>query len=176
MNFDVAGPFEITRHGSNNIITKESAKILKEEIEEWEEGLSGACGCYVFGKRAGGGITPWYVGQACKTSLLGEALNPSNITNYNHVLGQKGAGVPVLFLIPARTPSGKLRKRPSGKLKSLSFLERWLISAAIEKNPDLINTKETRFLRDLHVKGVFNAQQGESTKSSSSLNKALGLR
>ncbi|WP_152180825.1 hypothetical protein [Xanthomonas sp. LMG 12459] len=176
MNFDVAGPFEIARHGSKKIITKESAKLLKPQLEEWEEGLSTACGCYVFGKRAGGGITPWYVGQACKTSLLAEALNPTNITNYNHILGEEGAGIPVLLLIPARTPTKKFRKRPSSKLKSLSFLERWLIAAAIQKNPELINTKETRFLRDLHVTGVFNAQQGESTKSSTALNKALGLR
>ncbi|MEC3889271.1 hypothetical protein [Xanthomonas campestris] len=176
MNFDVAGPFEVTRHGSKKIITKESARLLKLELDDWEEGLSDACGCYIFGKRAGGGITPWYVGQACKTTLLGEALNPTNITNYNQILGKEGAGIPVLFFVPARTPGDKLRKRPPGKLKSLSFLEKWLISAAIEKNPNLINTKETRFLRDLHVKGVFNAKQGESTKPSTALNKALGLR
>jgi hypothetical protein len=46
-------------------------------------------------------------------------------------------------------------------------------SSAIEKNPDLINNKETKFLRGLHVVSIFNAKQGESTAESQALSKAL---
>lgn len=173
MRFDVAGPFEISRHGKKRNITKESLSTLQAQLEEWEEGLSEACGCYVFAKRAGGGITPWYVGQACKRSMLKEALNPDNITKYNHVLDDD-KGTPLLFVIPARTPKGKLRKRPEASgLESITFLERWLIAKAIEKNLDLINSKETKFLRTLHVAGIFNARQGESTAASKELSRAL---
>ena len=174
MRFDVAGPFKIERFGPKKIITKESMKLLKPVLEQEEDGLSESCGCYVFGKRAGNGITPWYIGQACKTPMLKEALNSSNITNYNHILNG-ASGTPVLFVIPARTPTGKLRSRPSKSLKSLSFLERWLIAEAIEKNPELFNTKETMMLRSLQVRGIFNAKQGESTAASKELSKALGL-
>jgi hypothetical protein len=52
-------------------------------------------------------------------------------------------------------------------------LERWLIATAIEKNPDLINNKETRFLRNIHVTGLFNAGKGEATVDSQKLRKAL---
>ncbi|WP_289022836.1 hypothetical protein [Desulfobacter postgatei] len=172
MNFDVAGPFEIIRYGKKKNITKESLGHLKLEMENWEKGLSDSCGCYIFSKRAGGGITPWYVGQACRLPMFKESLNADNITKYNKVLDEKGT--PLLFVIPARTPSGKFRKRPSSKgLLSITFLERWLIATALYKNPDLINNKETWFLKNLHVTGVFNATHGESTSASKDLVMAL---
>lgn len=175
MIFDVAGPFEIDRQGKKKNITKESINLLRDKLEDWQEGLSHACGCYVFAKRAGKGITPWYIGQACKSPMLWEAMNSDNITKYNHVLDDD-KGTPLLFVIPAKTPGGKLRKRPTnGKLASLSFLERWLIAEAIQKNPNLINTKETSFLRELHVVGIFNAKKGEATASSRELSKTLGF-
>lgn len=141
-------------------------------MERWQEGLSESCGCYVFAKRAGGGVIPWYVGQACRLPMFKEALNANNITKYNKILDEKGT--PLIFVIPARTPAGKLRKRPASKgLSSISFLERWLIAAALEKNPDLLNSRETMFLRRLHVRGIFNATHGESTSASQELSKAL---
>lgn len=105
--------------------------------------------------------------------MLKEALNSDNIAKYNHVLDDD-KGTPLLFVIPARTPTGKLRRRPeNGNLRSLDFFERWLIAAAIEKNPYLINNRETKFLRELHVVGIFNAKQGESNAASKVLKKAL---
>lgn len=174
MFFDVAGPFKIKQHGAKQVITKESLRLLKTKLEEYEEGLSDACGCYVFAVRAGKGYTPYYVGQACKSSLPNEALNPSNISNYNGILTHR-KGTPVLFFIPMRTPQGKFRKRnkTNGYLSSLTFLERWLIHAAVSKNYDLINSKETYFLKNIHVKGIFNARKGESTSDSQELAKAL---
>lgn len=147
MLFNVAGPFEISRFGTKKNITKFSLADLKIQLENWEKGLSESCGCYIFVKRAGGGVIPWYVGQACRNSMLNEVLNPTNITKYNEILDDKGT--PLLFIIPARTPTGKLRKRPkSGDLSSLIFLERWLIAIAIDRNPDLIITKKQSFFGD----------------------------
>lgn len=172
MHFDVAGPFTVSRHGKKKNITKESLSNLKEQMEDWEEGLSDSCGCYMFAKSAGGGIIPWYVGKACRRPMLHEALNSDNITKYNKVLDDKG--MPLLFIIPERTPTGKLRKRPkSSGLPSITFLERWLIATALCKNPDLINNRETKFLRGLHVVGILNAKKGESTKASQKFKKAL---
>lgn len=58
--------------------------------------------------------------------MIKEALNADNIVKYNTILDDKGT--PLLFIIPARTPNGKLRKRPeSGDLSPLLFLEKWLI-------------------------------------------------
>lgn len=103
-----------------------------------------------------------------------EALNPSNREKYNKVLSES-KGTPILFLIPMRTPTGKFRKKSqvSGGLAALDFLEGWLIANAIEKNTDLINNKRTKFLRQIHVVGFFNAKKGESTSASQQLRKAL---
>lgn len=174
MNFDVVGPFVLSRHGAKQIITDQSLKELGPELEAEEPGLSDACGCYVFGVRAGRGMTPYYVGQACKRSILKEALNPSNREKYNKVISES-KGNPIIFFIPMRTPRGKLRKRSKGDggIPALDFLESWFISMAIEKNPDLINIKETKFLRSLHVTGVFNPKHGEATADSTALRKTL---
>ena len=39
------------------MITKLSLRDLKTELDDWEEGLSDTCGCYVFAIRAGRGYT-----------------------------------------------------------------------------------------------------------------------
>ncbi len=170
MNFDVAGPFEIKRFGKKRIINKDSLSDICDQLEEYEPGLSNAGGCYVFAKR-GRGTLPWYVGQACKSPIAKEALNSENRSKYNDVTDSKGT--PVLYVIPERTPTGKLRNRRSQPSATLDFLEEWLISAAIERNPDLINSRKTRFLRELHVVGLFNSKKGESTKASQSLSATL---
>ena len=172
MLFDVAGPFKVKRYGKKKLITKQSLTELKQELEEWESGLCDACGCYVFAIRAGKGYTPYYVGQACKRAILDEALNPSNRGKYNEVCSETN-GMPVLFFLPMRTPTRRFRKKGSGRLPAIDFLERWLIAQAIDKNSRLINNKETRFLRKIHVVGVFNAGQGEATSDSACLHKAL---
>lgn len=173
MDFGVVGPIKLSRYGKKKLITSDSLKDLVAELEMREEGLSEACGCYIFAKQNGRGMLPWYVGQACRRPLAVEALNPSNREKYNKVLDEKGG--PVIFLLPLRTPSGKLRKRPQGNggVHALGFLEKWLIAAALERNPKLKNSKETAFLRNIHVVGILNAQKGGSTKDSRALCRAL---
>jgi hypothetical protein len=174
MIFDVNGPFKLSRHTPKQIITKDSLKELKLELDEREDGLSDACGCYVFAIRAGKGYTPYYVGQACRRPIADEALNSSNREKYNKALSES-KGTPVLFLLPMRTPNLKLRKRKKaeGNLSVLEFLEEWLIAAAIDKNPDLINNRKTRFLRNIHIRGILNAERGEATKDSALLRATL---
>ena len=88
MNFDVAGPFKLKRYGQKKILTDETVDHLLPRLEEWEEGLSEACGCYLFAVRAGKGFKPYYVGQACKRAISDEALNSTNLMKYNKVLGE----------------------------------------------------------------------------------------
>lgn len=145
MLFDVAGPFKLERYGKSKkkILTDDTAYDLKERLEDWKSGLSEACGCYVFAVRASKGLIPYYIGQACKRSLLKEAMNPSNIGKYNKVLSNRDGGTPIIYFLPLVTPAGRFRKRKTtnGGLPALDFLERWLIAAALEKNPHLVNNK-----------------------------------
>ena len=174
MNFDVAGPFDVSRHGPKALITKRSVVDLKLQLEEWAGGLSEACGCYVFALRAGKGYTPHYVGQSCRNSLLKESLNASNVGTYNEILGEI-KGTPVLFLIPLLTPNGKFRKQTTSDraLPEVNFMEHWLIAEALDKNDELKNNKETKFLRNIHVVGIFNSRHGEATSASKALKEAL---
>jgi hypothetical protein len=175
MLFDVVGPFELTRHGKKTkLLTKQSLKDLKSDLEGRKRGLSRACGCYVFAIRAGKGWKPYYVGQACKLTIPDEALNASNINKYNQVCSE-GKGTPVIFALPIQTPGGKFKKKGTGG-RSIDFLERWLIAQAILRNPDLINNKETMFLRQIQVVGIFNAGQGRRPRASNSLWKVLWRR
>jgi hypothetical protein len=178
MRFDVAGPFLLSRHGFKGLITEESLKDLKEAAEAWETGLSSACGCYVFAMRAGKGYTPYYVGQSSKKAIIAEALNTINQMIYNKVLGSVSKGKPVIYLIPMKTPGGRFRKPNKSESKkrtfpSVDFLEEWLIAQALQKNPSLRNNMKTKFVRQLHVVGLFNPQPGEATKASTELKKAI---
>ena len=173
MRFVVAGPFELRRYGKKHLISQESMADLEQELEQ-TPGLSEACGCYVFAIRAGKGYTPYYVGQACKRSLLRESMNPSNIGKYNSACSASN-GRPFVFFLPMRTPKGRYRKKGTGT-GALDFLERWLIATAISKNDTLINTKQTHFLRNITVAGVFNANKGKPPKASQQLKRALGIR
>ena len=176
MKFDVAGPFEIERYTQKSLITRHSKAALRAELEKWDEGLSDACGCYVFGVRAGKGIRPYYAGQALRRSVLEEAMNSSNINKYNEVLGDRGRGSPVLFLLPWLTNGRERYKRKSkGAQRSriLDFLEDWLIGMTLQRNPKALNNQKTRFLRKVHVTGVFNPRHGEATWESGQFNSMM---
>jgi hypothetical protein len=175
MIFDVRGPYELKRIGPKGLVNRDSREALQECVATEDEGLLDACGCYVFSLRAGPGFTPWYVGQSQKRSIIQEAMNSDNLVKYNEVLnGRKGT--PILFLLPLQTPTGRYAKQPDGSLPAIDFLERWLIAAALEKNPDLINNRETKFLREIHVRGILNASQGEAHSASTALRQTLGLK
>ena len=177
MIFDVYGPFELHRpHGDIRIIQETLTRLIAE-AEEAKEGLSTAPGCYVFGIRASGGIVPWYVGQT-NSELVKEALNPANREKYTTEIRKKRKGTPVLFLLPRLTPTGRFG-RPTAKSSEsdpVRFLEKWLIASALQKNPEMINDKNTFFCRNVHVTGIFNPTHGGATAASRKLKKTLGLK
>jgi hypothetical protein len=179
MKFQIAGPFKISRFTAKRIITRRSKQRLKALFERWHPGLVEACGCYVFAVRAAKGYKPYYAGQALRRSILNEAMSSGNVTRYNEVLGDRDRGAPVLFALPWLTNSAtqfrKRAKKKGARSRTLDFLEDWLISAAYRRNRHIINVRGTRFLKGLHVVGLFNAKHGESTKDSQQLAKALRL-
>src|SRR5271165_4152715 len=116
------------------------------------EGLSDACGCYVFATKAAKGYTPWYVGQTKKAGLFKEALSPSKLNHYNKIVNTVG-GLPILFLLPLLTEGERFHKS-SEHLPEIDFLEKWLIGEALQKNENLINVQHAEFLKRFRVKGV----------------------
>lgn len=101
-----------------------------------------------------------------------EAFTPSNINKYNKVLNNQ-AGTPMIFFFPMLTKDGNCFRKPHETLNSINFLEKWLIAEAFRKNTRLINMQNTKYLKNLHVTGIFNSQHGEATKSSTELGPAI---
>jgi hypothetical protein len=172
VNFDVFGPFEIPRNEAKTLVDVTRLGEVRKAAEEARSGLSVARGCYVFVIRAGLGFTPWYVGQTNKLTFIKEAFGNHKIIKYNNVLN-KTHGVPMVFFIPIITAGGNTFCKQGVGLASIKFLEKWLIAKALEKNSDLLNSSNTKFVRELHVRGIFNATKGEATSPSMELRRAL---
>jgi hypothetical protein len=81
---------------------------------------------------------------------------------------------PQLFLVAKLTRTGRLaRPSPSGHA-DIKFLENYMIGLALDRNPELRNQRQTRYLRDLHVEGFLNTGPGKPSPSASSLRRLLG--
>ena len=117
-------------------------------------------GCYLFAMRAGKGMTPWYVGQS-KGCFKLEVFAKSKQAHYNAVRGNYKKGKPMMFLVIRLTKGGRLMK---GKLPEpeANYVERFLISEAFQKNPDLMNIKGVSFSKNLFIPGIINDSRASS--------------
>ena len=145
-----------------------------EEVERRAEGLSKACGCYMFSICHGNNITPWYVGMTEAKSFRNEVFNQRNKKRFNEILKTKN-GFPRIFLLPAITPRSKYRKPSIIGHNSIRYLEFMLIVMAVRKNPGLLNTKYAQMLKDMRVPGVINPEPGQPDEEVKRLKNTLGL-
>ncbi len=175
MRYDVCGPFEIPR-GANGLVdmSRDSKRGFWEEVEKASAGLSGGCGCYVFGIKPGRGLVPYYVGRTNGNTFKGECFQPHKLNHYNMALAST-RGRPMLFMLPKKTPGGAYAKISNGGHPDIDFLELYLIGVALERNSDLFNKRDTKFLRDIVVPGILNANRGRPKKAVKSLRSTLGL-
>jgi hypothetical protein len=171
MNYDVYGGFEIIRKGNR---TGEYDKTFWDQVEDVREGLSGACGCYVFALKNGASIKPWYVGKAEKQTFLKECFSPAKRLIFNDVLLEKN-GTPLLFFLPRMTPKKKFCRPTIFKTPDIRFLENMLIGMALEQNAHLSNIKQTKILREMCVPGIINSPHAAPKLPVRELRNALGL-
>lgn len=157
MNFGVYGGYEMPR--INGLVTKASDRLRDfwDEVDEDLEGLSGACGCYVFAAQN----RPWYVGKAEKQSFRRECFGHHKITRYNEVLARYQRAAPHLYLFPRLTSKGNLSLPSKKPVGDVAALETFLIGLAISRNEDVVNVSGTRFLRRMNVPGIINTQRGQ---------------
>jgi hypothetical protein len=166
-SFAIRGPFKIPLDRSVR------AKAIKVGCPEfWQHkdtgSLASECGCYVFCRRAGGGITPVYVGKATRT-FKQECFAPQKIAqHYQPALLNWGKGRPVMFLVVLQQKKGPVNA------KAIKKVELFLIQNATKKNPHLSNIKGIK-KQTWSIKGVIRAGKGEATKASQSFKAALGL-
>lgn len=165
MYFDAYGPFVIEQSGDKTI--KRSQKIFWNEVrcksDEYgylEGDLEAAIGCYVFGIQHGETITPWYVGQTvAKAGFKGEIFQDHKLKKYNDADIIKRNGTRVMFLFPLLTPAPKFSKsRSPYNIRLITWTEQMLFGLAIAKNARCLNMRDTKFLRECVVNGVFGVQ------------------
>ncbi len=161
MYFDMYGPFEVARVGGSVLarqtqmwaaVRKGCAHFGYEETE-----LERAIGCYAFGlKVAENDLRPWYIGMTtCDRGFRGEVFQKHKRDHYDTVLRTR-RGEPVMFLMPLLTPEGRF-SRDRGTAKPLiQWVEKMLFGVALRVNPHCRNQRDTKFLREVQVRGVFN--------------------
>ena len=163
--FEVDGPLRVPVYkGANGRIVRadEGDEFFKKHRK-----LKGRRGCYVFGIRAGRGVTPVYVGKATKT-FGQECFTPHKLGKCDEALVECLKGTLVLYFLVA--PNGKGRPATN----QIADLESFLINVSVAKNPGLLNDKGTK-KADWSISGVIRPSRGQPTKAARSLKSALGL-
>jgi hypothetical protein len=178
MDFKVYGPFTMPRNRRGLITTDADEKrCFWQEIDEMVDGLSDACGCFIFAiSPSGGGTKPWYVGQTCRQGFRSECFQPHKINLYNNAIAEYERATPLLFLLAKLTPSNQAFAKPSSNGHAdIEALEDVLIGIAYSRNRNLLNIRGTSFLRDAIIPGVMNSPPGNPGASALELKRLLGL-
>ena len=89
-----------------------------------------ARGCYIFGVKAGRGITPWYVGQS-KTGFKNECFATTKINHYHDVINVTSRGTPVLILLARYTQGNNIARTVAQD--EANFIEQYMIGLALGK-------------------------------------------
>lgn len=171
MEFATYGPFEVPRNGTRVDRTAPALRDFWDAVEDQQEGLTAACGCYVFSIRD----RAWYVGMAEKQSFKRECFTAHKLVQFNESLSQV-QGRPQLFFIAKHTPAGRFSKPSSRGHRDIRALESLLIGLALSRNPELQNVSGTKLFREMHVPGILNTRRGEARAVPvQKLKKALGV-
>jgi len=160
--FEVNGPFELP--------VGEKRFLKPNELDQfWNDSkdMADKRGCYIFAVRAGGGVTPYYIGKTTRT-FREEALNPRNQVEFIQPILAERKGTPVLFLLTSPEKKGRTNK------KHIDQLEKFLIQQALLVNEELKNIHGTK-LPDWGIRGVYRGGQGNRSSAAKDLMKCLGL-
>ena len=165
---------QFTCHGPFPVPTEKLSAgkgLTKTEITRFwaaNGAYSGKVGCYIFGMKAGKGITPLYVGKATK-SYAQEVFSSHKLTKYLRALATYKKGTPVIFFVAY--PDGK---RGAANLKHISALEKFLIQQAAIANPLLFNINHAS-VPVWGIAGVLRSKTKRPTKDASSFKSLLGF-
>ena len=166
--FKVYGPYEIPiEKKARGFKFKEDRSGFWEKIKA-DAGIkvSEKKGCYVFGMRSGGGITPLYVGRTTRQTLEKEAFADGKIKRYYGVMLDYAKGKPVMFFVV----------QESGWSMSLvEKLEKYLIDVGSTKNPDIQNDKGTK-KPVWGIDGVLRSKKGKVPTAAKKFKQTMGLK
>ncbi|MCY4383387.1 MAG: hypothetical protein OXE44_09590 [Nitrospinae bacterium] len=179
MFYETYGEFEVPRKQTpKGKVFDDSTKVINdfwEMVDQQTPGLSKAQGCYVFAIKASKGIKPWYVGQTKKT-FKDECFQPQKKAHYNNVINNTGKGTPVMILVARHTSEKKTKLSKALPLSEANFVEQLLISQSLSANSELVNTKNTSFIKKIQIPGVLNSPKGKPSIGAKLLKSLLGIK
>ena len=141
-------------------------------VENVREGLSAAIGLYVFFLQHGENKKPWYVGKTSgKGGFKTEIFQNQKVDHYLSVVDKRGSAQMVFF--PLLTESGKISRNASGKAKAIDWVEKRMISFALERNAELLNVKDTSFSKSVFVPGIIGTRRRGAPAQDAKLARAI---
>ncbi|WP_156383391.1 hypothetical protein [Rhizobium sp. Root483D2] len=178
MNFNAWGPFEFS--GTDGQWKAEFWQQAADQEIHYNcppDRLRNAIGCYMFAIKRGKQYTPWYVGQTrAAAGFEGEIFERHKLDHYRSSLASAQRSTGYIFLFPLITGGDDWRfstARTTGK-NLIDWLEKMLIGMALSKNTELRNLRDTLFLKNVWVEGVFGDQNpGRPSFPASEARKAL---
>ena len=175
MHFYPHSSIEITKQ-KNGLIADDKVSLTDfwNNVDNgYEDGLSGAIGCYIFSIRAGKGVLPWYVGLAEKQSFRKECFTSHKLKHYNNAIASR-KGTPLLTLVAKYTPKKKLVGPTGNEHRDIQFLEAMLIANCLSRNEALFNARATKLLREMVVPGMLNTPRGKTSTSVETFRTLIG--
>jgi len=170
MRYYVYGPYEMARDGRAVSRQRQDKKVFWEVVDVDDQGLSDACGCYVFLIRG----VAWYVGLAAAQSFRQEIFQHHKLLLYGEALQLVNGRAQFIFIAKV-TPSDRFAKPSENGHRDIRWLEKLLIGSAISRNRRLRNIKDTKLLREMHIPGIINSGKGEGRATSvQCLRRAVG--
>ena len=163
--FIVKGPFVIPVQ--KNIGGRAIAASEGKDFWLRHTALGDEKGCYVFGVRAGKGMTPLYAGKATK-SFKQEVFAPHRLAKYMTALTLFQKGTPVLFFLCSPITKGAVNK------VNIDELEYFLIQAGMKANPGLLNDKKKK-VEVWSIGGILRDRQGKPTNAAQEFKVLMGL-
>ena len=160
-------------HGPFQIPVEQLARgrhIPKNLDEFWDDvgDIKPRRGVYVFGIRAGQGITPWYVGKATRTFEQECFASHKRAAHYTPTILKYLRGTPVMFFAVYPKQVGP----PNSK--KIDELEKFLINVGSVKNEELTNILG-RKKPTWGIAGVLRGGKGRHGEAPAQFRKSMGL-
>jgi hypothetical protein len=162
MWFDIYGPFALSRVDeqipSRQPEFWEQVQEASERYGSKKQDLEQAIGCYAFGLQHGDSIKPWYIGMTvAKGGFRREVLQRHKRDHYDAVI-REHRGKPIMMLMPLLTPEGYFARDRTGNKPLIQWVEKMLFGVALRQNLDCRNQRDTKYLRNVVVHGIFNSR------------------
>jgi len=96
--------------------------------------------------------------EAARGGFRAEVFQKHKFDHYNEAI-RENRGTPVMFLMPLLTPEDRFSRDRTTSAPLIRWVEKMLFGVALRRNPECRNRRDTKYLRNVEVRGVFNSKR-----------------